>query len=33
MIRYEIDDIRELFGHRIKLGKVYKNPMCRLDKK
>jgi len=33
MIRYGINNIRELFGHRIDLEMVYRNPMCRLDKK
>ncbi|KAI6173761.1 Phenylalanine--tRNA ligase [Aphelenchoides besseyi] len=33
MIRYGISNIRELFGHKIDLNMVYKNPICRLDKK
>lgn len=33
MIRYGISNIRELFGHKIDLDMVYKNPVCRLEKK
>ncbi|CAD5228414.1 unnamed protein product [Bursaphelenchus okinawaensis] len=33
MIRYGISNIRELFGHKIDLNMVYKNPVCRLEKK
>ncbi|KAF1586724.1 UNVERIFIED_CONTAM: Phenylalanine--tRNA ligase alpha subunit A, partial [Eudyptes robustus] len=32
MIRYGISNIRELFGHKIDLNMVYKNPICRLEK-
>uniref|UniRef100_A0A1I8ASY8 phenylalanine--tRNA ligase n=1 Tax=Steinernema glaseri TaxID=37863 RepID=A0A1I8ASY8_9BILA len=32
MIKYGIDNIRELFGPKVDLDMVYKNPMCRLDK-
>ncbi len=33
MIKYGIDNIRELLGHKVDLSMVYKNPICRLDKK
>jgi phenylalanyl-tRNA synthetase alpha chain len=33
MIKYGIDNIRELVGHKLDLGMVYNNPICRLDKK
>ncbi|KAI1709363.1 tRNA synthetases class II core domain (F) domain-containing protein [Ditylenchus destructor] len=33
MIRYGISNIRELFGHKINLEMVYKNPICMLDQK
>ncbi|KAJ3088994.1 hypothetical protein HK102_007446 [Quaeritorhiza haematococci] len=33
MIKYGIDNIRELLGHRVDLAGVMKNPICRLDKK
>lgn len=33
MIKYGIDNIRELVGHKLDLGMVYSNPICRLDKK
>ena len=33
MIKYGIDNIRELLGHKVDLDMVYKNPICRLDKK
>ncbi|VDN59684.1 unnamed protein product [Dracunculus medinensis] len=33
MIRYGIDNIRDLFGPKVDLEMVYRNPMCRLDKK
>ncbi|XP_033637091.1 phenylalanine--tRNA ligase alpha subunit-like [Asterias rubens] len=32
MIKYGIDNIRELFGPRVNLQMVYDNPICRLDK-
>jgi len=32
MIMYGIDDIRDLFGHKVKLDVCYNNPICRLDK-
>eukprot|EP01100_Stratorugosa_tubuloviscum_P014905 TRINITY_DN8252_c0_g1_i1.p1 TRINITY_DN8252_c0_g1~~TRINITY_DN8252_c0_g1_i1.p1 ORF type:complete len:521 (-),score=253.17 TRINITY_DN8252_c0_g1_i1:88-1581(-) len=31
MIMYSIDNIRELFGHKIDLKFVQQNPICRLD--
>lgn len=33
MIKYGIDNIRELLGHKVDLEMVKKNPICRLDKK
>ncbi len=33
MIKYGIDNIRELLGHKVDLGMVMNNPICRLDKK
>ncbi|KAF8385662.1 fars-1 [Pristionchus pacificus] len=33
MIRYGIDNIRDLFGSKVKLDMIYNNPICRLDKK
>jgi phenylalanyl-tRNA synthetase alpha chain len=30
MILYGIDNIRDLFGHKVSLGMVRKNPICRL---
>lgn len=30
MILYSIDNIRDLFGHKVSLGMVKKNPICRL---
>nr|GMC88869.1 phenylalanine--tRNA ligase alpha subunit, cytoplasmic [Ipomoea batatas] len=30
MILYGIDNIRELFGHKVDLGLIKKNPICRL---
>ncbi|KAG4944475.1 hypothetical protein JHK85_049121 [Glycine max] len=30
MILYGIDSIRDLFGHKVDLGLIKKNPMCRL---
>lgn len=32
MIRYGIDNIRDLVGHKVDLQMVYNNPLCRLDK-
>lgn len=32
MIRYGIDNIRDLFGPKVDLEMVYRNPICRLDK-
>lgn len=32
MIRYGIDNIRDLVGHRVDLQMVYNSPLCRLDK-
>ncbi|XP_015472109.1 phenylalanine--tRNA ligase alpha subunit [Parus major] len=31
MIKYGINNIRELMGHRVNLQMVYDSPMCRLD--
>uniref|UniRef100_A0A8C3M4S4 phenylalanine--tRNA ligase n=1 Tax=Chrysolophus pictus TaxID=9089 RepID=A0A8C3M4S4_CHRPC len=31
MIKYGINNIRELVGHRVNLQMVYDNPLCRLD--
>lgn len=33
MIKYGIDNIRELLGHRVQLNTIKTNPICRLDKK
>ncbi|RKP12214.1 tRNA synthetases class II core domain (F)-domain-containing protein [Piptocephalis cylindrospora] len=33
MIKYGIDNIRELLGHKVDLGMIQRNPLCRLDKK
>ncbi|KAJ3357742.1 Phenylalanyl-tRNA synthetase, beta subunit, cytoplasmic [Allomyces javanicus] len=33
MIKYGIDNIRELLGHKCDLEMIQKNPICRLDKK
>ncbi|KAJ2759425.1 Phenylalanyl-tRNA synthetase, beta subunit, cytoplasmic, partial [Coemansia nantahalensis] len=33
MIKYGIDNIRDLVGHKVDLGMVESNPACRLDKK
>ena len=30
MILYGIDNIRDLFGHKVSLSMVKKNPICRL---
>ena len=32
MIKYKLNNIRELVGHKVNLEMVYKNPLCRLDK-
>jgi len=32
MIKYKIDNIRELIGPKVNLQMVYDNPVCRLDK-
>lgn len=32
MIRYGIDNIRELLGHKVDLEMISKSPICRLDK-
>ena len=32
MIKYGIDNIRDLVGHKVDLGMVKANPLCRLDK-
>ncbi|XP_041474896.1 phenylalanine--tRNA ligase alpha subunit-like [Lytechinus variegatus] len=32
MIKYGMDNIRDLFGPRVNLQMVYDNPICRLDK-
>ncbi|NXQ19267.1 SYFA ligase, partial [Peucedramus taeniatus] len=31
MIKYGINNIRELVGHRVNLQMVYDSPLCRLD--
>ncbi|KAI9146547.1 hypothetical protein BKA69DRAFT_1171634 [Paraphysoderma sedebokerense] len=33
MIKYGIDNIRELLGHKVDLEMIKENPICRLDKK
>jgi phenylalanyl-tRNA synthetase alpha chain len=33
MIKYGIDNIRELLGHKVDLEMIKANPVCRLDKK
>ncbi|KAJ2725547.1 Phenylalanyl-tRNA synthetase, beta subunit, cytoplasmic [Coemansia sp. Benny D115] len=33
MIKYNIPNIRSLFGHKVDLGMILNNPACRLDKK
>ena len=30
MIKYGIDNIRELVGHKVNLKMVHSNPLCRL---
>ncbi|CAI4228785.1 unnamed protein product [Auanema sp. JU1783] len=32
MIRYGIDNIRDMFGPKVDIGMVYSGPICRLDK-
>ncbi len=32
MIKYKIDNIRELFGPKVNLQMIYNNPVCRLEK-
>ena len=32
MIKYKLDNIRDLCGHRVDLQMVATNPICRLDK-
>jgi len=32
MIKYGIDNIRDLVGHKVNLKMVQDNPICRLDK-
>lgn len=32
MIKYGIDNIRDLVGHKVNLRMVQENPICRLDK-
>lgn len=32
MIKYGISNIRDLFGPKVNLQKIYDNPLCRLDK-
>lgn len=32
MIKYKIDNIRDLVGHKVDLQMVQSNPICRLDK-
>lgn len=31
MIKYGIDNIRSLVGHKVDLGMIQNNPICRLD--
>lgn len=33
MVKYDVDNIRELVGHKVDLGMIEANPACRLDKK
>jgi len=33
MILYGIDNIRDLFGHKVKIETIVSNPLCRLEKK
>ncbi len=32
MIKYGIDNIRDLCGNKVNLKMVHENPICRLDK-
>ena len=32
MIKYGIDNIRDMVGHKVNLQMVQDNPLCRLDK-
>lgn len=32
MIKYKIDNIRDLVGHKVNLDMVKRNPVCRIDK-
>lgn len=32
MIRYGIDNIRDLFGPKVDLQMIYNSPICRLEK-
>ena len=32
LFRYGVDNIRDLVGHKVNLGMVQTNPLCRLDK-
>ena len=32
MIKYRLNNIRELVGHKVDLQMVHDNPLCRLDK-
>ena len=32
MIKYKIDNIRDLVGHKVNLKMVQENPLCRVDK-
>jgi len=32
MIKYGINNIRDLVGHKVNLKMVYDNPICRIEK-
>ena len=32
MVKYGINNIRDLFGPKVDLQMIYDSPMCRLDK-
>lgn len=32
MIKYKINNIRDLVGHKVDLNMIYSNPICQLDK-
>lgn len=32
MIKYGINNIRDLVGHKVNMQMVYDNPICRLNK-